>query len=96
MKSLTFLGLDALRLAFCLMAIYPFKTKYKKSPDMSDGQTYEKLKKIDPNIKVLLASGYSLNGKASYILHCGCNGFIQKPFNIEELSRKIRDVLDDK
>ncbi len=65
-------------------------------PEMSGGQTYENLKKVDPNIKVLLASGYSLNGKASYILHLGCNGFIQKPFNIEELSRKIRDVLDDK
>jgi two-component system, cell cycle sensor histidine kinase and response regulator CckA len=65
-------------------------------PEMSGGETYEQLKKINPNIKVLLASGYSLNGRASYILHCGCNGFIQKPFNIEELSHKMRDVLDNK
>lgn len=64
-------------------------------PEMSGGQTYEELQKIDPGVKVLLSSGYSLNGKASYILHRGCNGFIQKPFNIEELSHKIRDILGD-
>lgn len=64
-------------------------------PEMNGGQTYEKLQKIDPGVKVLLSSGYSLNGRASYILHRGCNGFIQKPFNIEELSHKIRDILGD-
>ncbi len=63
-------------------------------PEMSGGETYNKLKQISPAVKVLLASGYSLNGKASSILDSGCNGFIQKPFNMEELSRKIREVLD--
>ena len=64
-------------------------------PEMSGGQTYEKLQQLDPNVKVLLSSGYSLNSSASYILHRGCNGFIQKPFNILELSRKIRDILGE-
>lgn len=63
-------------------------------PEMSGAETYDKLKQINPAVKVLLASGYSLNGKATAILDSGCNGFIQKPFNMEELSRKIREVLD--
>jgi PAS domain S-box-containing protein len=63
-------------------------------PDMSGGETYAEIHRINPEVKSLLASGYSLDGKASQILHSGCNGFIQKPFNIEELSQKIRDVLD--
>ena len=64
-------------------------------PMMGGGDTYEKLKQINPNVKVLLASGYSIDGQASQILTRGCNGFIQKPFKLGELSKKIRTVLDD-
>ena len=35
-----------------------------------------------------------MEGQATKILEHGCNGFIQKPFNISDLSRKIREVLD--
>ncbi|MCJ7833151.1 MAG: response regulator, partial [Deltaproteobacteria bacterium] len=63
-------------------------------PVMGGGETYTDLKKINPEVKVILSSGYSLNGQAVKILKNGCNGFIQKPFTIGELSRKIRDVLD--
>ena len=62
-------------------------------PVMGGGETYTDLKKINPEVKVILSSGYSLNGQAVKILKNGCNGFIQKPFTIGELSRKIRDVL---
>ena len=63
-------------------------------PDMGGGKTYDKLKEVNPDIKVLLSSGYSINGQATEILEQGCNGFIQKPFNITDLSKKIREVLD--
>jgi two-component system, cell cycle sensor histidine kinase and response regulator CckA len=63
-------------------------------PDLNGGETYDELKKINPDIKVLLASGYSLDGQAQNIIDRGCNGFIQKPFNIKKLSHKIRTVLD--
>ena len=49
---------------------------------------------INPNIKVLLSSGYSLRGQASDILARGCKGFIQKPFNMRELSHKLREVIE--
>ena len=64
-------------------------------PDIGGGETYDTLKKIDSEVKVLLASGYSLSGQASEILDRGCNGFIQKPFNMRTLSQKIREVLSD-
>jgi signal transduction histidine kinase/CheY-like chemotaxis protein len=63
-------------------------------PGMSGAETYDAIKKINPDIKVILSSGYSLEGQATKILERGCNGFIQKPFNVSDLSRKIREVLD--
>jgi len=63
-------------------------------PDMGGGETFEKLKEINPEIEVLLSSGYGINGQASKILEHGCRGFIQKPFFIEELSRKLREILE--
>jgi two-component system cell cycle sensor histidine kinase/response regulator CckA len=63
-------------------------------PNMGGGQVFDQVKKIDPKVKVLLSSGYSINGQATEILERGCEGFIQKPFNMENLSKKIREVLD--
>ena len=62
-------------------------------PDMSGGETYDKLKEINPDIKVLLASGYSMIGTATEIMGRGCSGFIQKPFKMKELSQKLRYLL---
>ncbi len=63
-------------------------------PDMNGKTTYEALSAIDPGVRVLLSSGYSANGAAQEILNKGQSGFIQKPFNIHELSVKLREVLD--
>jgi PAS domain S-box-containing protein len=63
-------------------------------PDMGGGKTYDKLKEIDPEIKVLLSSGYSINGQATAIINRGCNGFIQKPFDLQSLSEKVRNTID--
>lgn len=63
-------------------------------PNMGGAETYDGLKKIHPEVKVLLLSGYSLKSQATEILECGCNGFIQKPFDMKELSARIRQILD--
>jgi len=63
-------------------------------PEMGGGDTYDKLKDVNPDIKVLLSSGYSINGQASRILSRGCDGFIQKPFDIKILSLEIRKILE--
>jgi two-component system cell cycle sensor histidine kinase/response regulator CckA len=63
-------------------------------PDMSGSETFDRLKKINPSIKTLLSSGYSINGNAQAILNSGCHGFIQKPYNLTNLSQNIRTILD--
>jgi CheY-like chemotaxis protein len=63
-------------------------------PGISGGETYNRLKEINPDIRVLLSSGYSINGEAKTIMDRGCDGFIQKPFQLENLSRKVREILD--
>ena len=65
-------------------------------PDMGGGETYDQIKADNPQVKVLLASGYSINGEAAEILKRGCNGFIQKPFNMKELSGRISEILNSK
>jgi len=63
-------------------------------PDMGGSETFDQLKTIAPDVKVLLSSGYSIDGQASQIMKRGCSGFIQKPFNLKHFSRKIREILD--
>jgi len=63
-------------------------------PGMEAGDTYDQVKAINPTVKVILSSGYSLDQKASAIMDRGCNGFIQKPFNMKNLEEKIRAILD--
>jgi PAS domain S-box-containing protein len=63
-------------------------------PGLDGGGAFDRIREIQPAIPVLLSSGYSLNGQANDIMQRGCDGFIQKPFNINQLSKKIRKILD--
>jgi len=62
-------------------------------PGMGGGEVYEHLKKINPQVKVLLSSGYSIDGHAGELLKRGCSGFIQKPFDLKRLSQKVSEIL---
>jgi two-component system cell cycle sensor histidine kinase/response regulator CckA len=62
-------------------------------PGMSGSQTFDKIKEIHPDAKVLLSSGYSIDGQASEIINRGCCGFIQKPFTMNDLSAKLQGLL---
>ena len=63
-------------------------------PGISGGETFDRLREINSGIKVLLSSGYSVEGQAQTIMDRGCNGFLQKPFQLEKLSRKVREMID--
>ncbi|MBN1697699.1 MAG: PAS domain S-box protein [Spirochaetales bacterium] len=63
-------------------------------PGMGGRETFAELKKIDPAVKVLLSSGYSINGQAQELLNKGCLGFLQKPFSLLQAAKKIRSILD--
>jgi CheY-like chemotaxis protein len=62
-------------------------------PGIGGGKAFDVLLEIDPDVKVILSTGYSIDGEAQHIMNRGCKGFIQKPFRILDLTRKIREVL---
>ncbi|SHO50845.1 hybrid sensor histidine kinase/response regulator [Desulfopila aestuarii] len=63
-------------------------------PGMDGGKTFDALRALSPNLLIILSSGYAMSDEAMEIMQRGCNGFIQKPYNLSELSQKIRNVLD--
>jgi two-component system, cell cycle sensor histidine kinase and response regulator CckA len=65
-------------------------------PGLSGGETYDALKLINPEVKVILSTGYSISDQAKKIMERGCQSLIQKPFRMDDLSQKIREVLDEK
>jgi CheY-like chemotaxis protein len=64
-------------------------------PEMNGAETFERLYEIDSRVKVLFSSGYTMDSVAHDILKQGCQSFIQKPFDIKQLSLKIREALQD-
>ena len=63
-------------------------------PGMDGGMTFDRIRDIQPEMPVLISSGYAIDGQATEILNRGCNGFIQKPYSLSELSKKIRQICD--
>jgi two-component system, cell cycle sensor histidine kinase and response regulator CckA len=62
-------------------------------PGMPGGQVFDGIREIRPDMPILLSSGYSINGQAKDIMARGCDGFLQKPFNLSELSQKIDHIM---
>ncbi|MBC2709662.1 MAG: response regulator [Desulfosarcina sp.] len=63
-------------------------------PGMDGGRAFDRIREICPEIPVMLSSGYAINDQAEKIMSRGCNGFMQKPFSVSELSQKVRQTLD--
>ena len=57
--------------------------------------TFVKLKKINADVKIIIASGYAKDHQIREMMEKGCCDFIQKPFSINELSRKLVNALND-
>ncbi|MFW6055068.1 MAG: response regulator, partial [Thermodesulfobacteriota bacterium] len=64
-------------------------------PGMGGRKTYDCLKEIDPEVKVVLSSGYYVKEQMQDGLDLG-DGFIQKPFDWEELSKKVKEAIEGK
>jgi len=63
-------------------------------PGMKGDRAFDLIREVQPTIPILLSSGYAIDGQATDLMNKGCNGFIQKPFKLSELSQKIRRILD--
>jgi CheY-like chemotaxis protein len=62
-------------------------------PGMGGGETFRELKKMDPRVSVIIISGYSLPDEVCRLIEEGCRGFLQKPFQLPALLKKIRQVI---
>ena len=65
-------------------------------PGMVGAEVFKKLKEINPNVSVIFCSGSNEPDIKSELSKAGAKGFIQKPYNPNELLRKLREVLDGK
>ena len=63
-------------------------------PGMSGAKVFEALRSLKPDIKIIVYSGYFINDEIQSLLDRGGCEFIQKPFSIEALSEKIREMMD--
>ncbi|MDJ0667468.1 MAG: response regulator [Desulfobacterales bacterium] len=63
-------------------------------PGIGGREVFEALRRLDPDVRVLLSSGYSSNNQVAHMLDQGCKGFIQKPYDAGRMARKIREILD--
>jgi CheY-like chemotaxis protein len=54
-------------------------------PDMNGAETFHRLRALDPAAKVILSSGYCRDDGIEELLRCGAVGFVQKPFEMQEL-----------
>lgn len=64
-------------------------------PGLSGKEVCAAMKAENPEIRVLLSSGYSMNEQVNEIMNIGCRGFLQKPFNLASLSEKVREVMEE-
>lgn len=101
-RQLERLGYKAITAVDGIEAVDIYKKKKKKidlvlldmvMPNLAGKDTYRELKNINPDIKVVLISGFSQNAKATELLKEGALAFIQKPFKLYELSKTLAGVL---
>jgi len=63
-------------------------------PGMGGHKCLRKLLEIDPVAKVIIASGYLADGRVRQTMKAGAAGFIGKPYQLADLLKKVREVLD--
>ena len=65
-------------------------------PDLAGKEAYSRIMEARPNLKVIVCSGYTIDGPPREVLDIGAQGFIQKPFSYTTLSDKLKEVLEGK
>ena len=63
-------------------------------PGMGGKRCLEEILKQDPQAKVVIASGYSINGRPKEALDRGARAFVKKPYEVTQMLREVRKVLD--
>jgi PAS domain S-box-containing protein len=62
-------------------------------PSMGGKETFQRLRQLDPDVKVLFCSGFHCDGTAKELVELGACGFIQKPYTLQQMSRIVVSIL---
>ncbi len=62
-------------------------------PKMDGVACFSELRKLDPDVKVLLSSGYNEQDATNRFVGKGLAGFIQKPYSAESFTEKVKEAL---
>ncbi len=65
-------------------------------PRMGGRATFERIREQFPDLKILVCSGYSATMIDDGVFARAIDGFIQKPYELEDIAMKIREVLDER
>ncbi|CAB5115025.1 hypothetical protein D3OALGA1CA_2675 [Olavius algarvensis associated proteobacterium Delta 3] len=104
-KMLQILGYDVIAASSGKQALQLFEEQMDEidlvildliMPEMRGDEVYRNIKKMNPEARVMISSGYSMNGLPKELKLSKCDGFIKKPYDIRELFFKTREVLDCK
>jgi len=103
-QLLNHLGYDVLKAGTGKDAVSLFKTHADSVdlvildlilPDLGGGEVFDRVREVRPDVRVILSSGYSMDGEADEIIQRGCHGFIQKPFNLKQLQDAVTQALSN-
>ena len=64
-------------------------------PVMSGKEAFIEIKEINPNAKILLVSGFRQDARVEEVMQMGADGFLQKPYSLENLTRTMKEIIDD-
>lgn len=102
-RLLNMLGYDVVAAGDGKTAIAIYKDRYTKidlvildviMPGIGGGEVFDAIKSVNPDAKIILSSGYSMDGQVSEIMERGSCGFIQKPFSLKDLGMNIKKIMD--
>ena len=102
-EMLTEFGYEVITAADGEGALELYRKEYEKinliildliMPGMGGSVCLQELMKINPLAKVIIASGYSINGSEKEVIEAKAKGFIRKPYNVREMLNLVREVLD--
>jgi signal transduction histidine kinase/ActR/RegA family two-component response regulator len=102
-ELLTTMGCTARLCANGREAIELYQTSWKEfdlvlldmiMPEMNGTDAFKQMKSINPQVKVIISSGYSMNNEAQILLNLGARTFIQKPYTRQTLARAILNTME--
>ena len=64
-------------------------------PGMGGYKCLKELLKLEPQVKVIIASGYSIDGPIKQSIEAGARGYVGKPYQLADLLNTVREVLDE-